>query len=200
MNEVESQAPALAERFVYSKWVTALVAIVAVMGLVGWFARHEPFLGPIRIATGIQGGQYDRFGQAIGKHLEKSAKRKVEVIHTEGSLENRRMLLDGEVHLALFAHGVAPLDSLTAIAPLYRSISHVVVRDSSDIHSITDLDGKNLTIGPVASGYYRNALAILNHYGVTPGNNSERHFSELAEDKELDAAIVTTWFFNYNLR
>ena len=187
-------------RFKYSILVGWAVGVAAVLGLVVWFARTETLPDPIRIATGIKGGQYAKFGQVIGKHLEKLTKRKVELVLTAGSVENREKLINGEVHLGLVQNGGASMDSLVAVAPLYRSIVHVVARKNRGISSVSDLAGKRLIVGPVGSGNYQNSVAMLEHYGIDLGNKGDQHFLDLADDPELDAAIVTTGFFNRNLR
>ena len=152
------------------------------------------------MARVLKGGQYAKFGQVIGKHLEKLTNRKVELVLTEGSVENREKLIKGEVHLGLVQNGAVPLDSLVAVAPLYRSIVHVVARKNRGISSVSDLADKRLILGPARSGHHQNSVAMLEHYGIYPRDEDARYFLDLAADPALDAAIVTTGFFNRNLR
>ncbi|MDX1738072.1 MAG: TAXI family TRAP transporter solute-binding subunit [Alphaproteobacteria bacterium] len=126
-----------------------------------------------------------------------------------GSIENLRDLRTGEVESALVRadvanqafKGIGPFlhegenTNLRVIANMFPVTAHIIVLGSSDIHSVSDLKGKKVSIGAEGSGTRLFARAMLQAYdmdlysiryrNMLPGTAIDR----LAEG-ELDAAIV----------
>jgi uncharacterized protein len=94
---------------------------------------------------------------------------------TPGSVENLRLIDAGQIEsgfaqadLAGWAyHGVnmfaaaGPLRRLRAIASLFPSAAHLVVRADSPIRSLADLRGKSISLGEVGSGSAADATVLL---------------------------------------
>jgi TRAP transporter TAXI family solute receptor len=156
----------------------------------------------VRIATSSDGGLYSRVGDSLKPILEEQLGRPVELVHTRGSVENRRLLMSGDVDLAILQDGSIDSRGLAVIAPLYHEIMHVLVRKGSGIESIEQFKGRSVAIGRLDSGMHESALTLLRHYGLSPLDlrESDRYFGDLLTDPGLEAAIVTTGFLNGDLQ
>jgi hypothetical protein len=75
------------------------------------------------------------------------------------------------------------------------------VRRASGIHSVRELEGRAVVLGPVGSGMRESAMRILDHYRLDVGKltSTEHYFQDLASDPSLDAAIITTGMTNPDL-
>lgn len=104
--------------------------------------------------------------------------------------------------MAILQNGAVPMDGLTVVAPLHYDVVHVVVRRDRGIHSILDLEGKTVVLGPAGSGMRRSAEDVLDHYDLTDRvvDRSSAYFHDMLEDPSLDAAIVTTGVANTDLK
>ena len=88
------------------------------------------------------------------------------------------------------------IDSFVAIGYLYPELVQVVVAADSDIKTIADLKGKNVSVGAVGSGVYFNAVQLLGEAGLTLEDIKPQHlsFDESAtsfQNRQLDAFFVT---------
>ena len=88
------------------------------------------------------------------------------------------------------------IDSFVAIGSLYPELVQVVVPAESDIKTIADLKGKNVSVGAVGSGVYFNAVQLLGEAGLTLEDIKPQHlsFDESAtsfQNRQLDAFFVT---------
>ncbi|MEE8525369.1 MAG: TAXI family TRAP transporter solute-binding subunit, partial [Thermoanaerobaculia bacterium] len=174
--------------------------VLLVGSVVAWYVTREKLPAKIRIATAMEGGLYYQVGVGLRPFLEQHAKREVEILVTQGSVEDRELLLRGEADLAILQGGAVELDGLVAVAPLYRDLVHVVVRRDRGLESIRDLQGRSVVLGPEGSGMRESAKAVLRHYGIEVADegDSTRYFMDLATE-DLDAAVVTTGLLNPDL-
>ena len=192
------------KKFSLRRWITwGLVALIVVC-VVAWFVTREVLPREIRIATATKGGFYYKFASALKPHLERRTGRSVALLETKGSVQNRELLLAGKAHLAIMQAGAFPMDGLSALAPLYPDVVHVIARQGRGIASIRDLAGKSVSLGRRGSGNRNSALLILEHYDVDPEKleQNETYFKDLLDDEldvPLDAAIVTTGLLNPDL-
>ena len=179
-------------------WTMAAIIVVSV---VLWSVTHERLPRNIRVATAASGGLYHEFGETLGAELSQHRGVDITVLVTEGSPKNRRRLLDGTAELAVLQAGSVSMNGLVALAPLYRDVMLVVVRDGRGIHEIRALAGKRVAIGLHHSGMQVSALGLLEQYHITLDRleAEERYFLDLLEDPTLDAAIVTTGLLNPDL-
>jgi len=192
-----------------SRWRTALgrrsvaagMLAIIVGSLVWYFSPHTP-PSTFRIPTSPKGGLYSRVGASLKPILAQQLGRPVELVHTKGSVENRRMLLAGDVDLAILQDGSIDSHGLAVIAPLYHEVVHVLVREESELNSIDDFKGRAVAIGPLDSGMHESALILLRHYGLSAADlrESDRYFAEILTDPKIEAAIVTTGFLNGDLQ
>ncbi len=108
----------------------------------------------IRFATGQPGGVYSWFGREFKKfagHFD------VQLIQTEGSVENLRLLSEGKADLAVIQSDVLtklPRNTVTEQAVLYPEVIQLIANRESSIKQVKDIDPeKNLVyVGPKESG------------------------------------------------
>jgi TRAP-type uncharacterized transport system substrate-binding protein len=90
-----------------------------------------------------------------------------------------------------------------ATLPLYGlptldrdGVVYVVVRESSNIHQITDLRGKRISLGPKTLGMRDAAAKVLQAHGMKVKDLDEGTvdalFEEFLQDTTIDGAIITT--------
>lgn len=128
---------------------------------------------------------------------------------TSGSFENVEAVAAGQLESALAQadvvywayHGTGPfrdkgaLGKLRAVANLFSSTVHVVVRANSSLFSMEDLRGHRVSLGEVGSGTHVVAETVLDAYGFAEGDIKPFHHkpgpaSDLLHDGELDAFFV----------
>ena len=117
---------------------------------------------PLRICTGGESGKYYQTAAEIGAQLKGAVA--VEVIATNGSLDNFQRLSDGTCDAAIVqsdAYGIFTSTNPTArlnierVVPLYDEYVHLVCNREAGINSVRDLVGKpdaRVLVGPNGSG------------------------------------------------
>jgi TRAP transporter TAXI family solute receptor len=92
--------------------------------------------------------------------------------------------------------GKAPADRLRALANLYHESVHLVVRADSDLHAVTDLKGRRVSLDAEGSGSIVDARLVLAAFGLSEAD-LEASYTPLAasidrmRDGELDAFFLT---------
>lgn len=128
---------------------------------------------------------------------------------TGGSVANLEAIASGELEsgfsqadIAYWAYhgtgvfrGKPAYSNLRTIANLYPEKVHVVVRADSDLHTIADLKGHRIALGPEGSGTYVDALIVLRAYGlqeheVVGTHDTTGHAADLLRDDALDAFFI----------
>jgi TRAP transporter TAXI family solute receptor len=122
--------------------------------------RTEP-AGHLRLAAGDPGGLYLAFAEILGKQLHtRYPSITVDVLPTEGTVENLARLRSGDVDLGLALADVAERDRADgaagtapqAVARVYENYLQVIVRESAAAKQLSDLAGLRASIGPAGSG------------------------------------------------
>src|SRR5262245_8821898 len=122
--------------------------------------RTEPS-GHLRLAAGDPGGLYLAFAELLAKQLNtRYPSVTVDVLATEGTVENLALLRAGQVDLGLALADVADQDRATepadtapkAVAQVYENYLQVIVRETSAAKQLSDLEGMRVSIGPSGSG------------------------------------------------
>ena len=142
--------------------------------------------------------------------VRQSAGIEVDLLPTEGSVANLRMLADRTAQFALVQNDMArnaylgrgrfagqPQEGLRAVATLFPEPVHLVARADSGIVNVTDLRGKRVGVGPEGSGTRSNATTVLSLNGIaletlgsTAALNLPDALAALREGK-LDALFAT---------
>jgi len=179
-----------------------LLAILA-FWLAAQFIKPAP-PGHLTLATGGEGGAYQRFGALYTDVLARYGVR-LEAQPSAGSLENLQRLRDQSIAVdAAFIQGGAARpqdgDRLVSLGDLYYEPLWVfyrqgVVKRDKDGDQILDLKGRRLAIGQAGSGTHYLALELLAANGLDAKNTQLTEaggFDIVArlQKGELDAAFV----------
>jgi uncharacterized protein len=114
----------------------------------------------LRLAAGERGGLYLAFAELLAERIRvRYPDIDVEVVPTEGSVDNLARLRAGDVDMGLSLADVAEQDRAgladaapQAVARVYENYLQVVVRDSAGIQQLSDLQGRRVSIGAAGSG------------------------------------------------
>jgi TRAP transporter TAXI family solute receptor len=160
----------------------------------------------LTIATASPGGTYHAYGEGLVQLLTRKLGLPVFMRATEGPVENLKLLETREVELAFVTLGIAQqgwsgtgdwtggrqLRSARALFPMYDTPFQFIVVADSGIHSVADLAGKRVGIGPQGGtgGVYTPLLfkAIKTDANFTTGS-----WTDLAAQLSaggLDALVV----------
>jgi TRAP transporter TAXI family solute receptor len=117
--------------------------------------------GHVRLAAGDPGGMYLAFAELLTNRIQaRYPNIAVDVLPTEGSVDNLARLRSGEVDLGLALADVAERDRATgpagtapvAVARVYENYLQVIVRDFPGAHQLPDLQGRHVSFGAAQSG------------------------------------------------
>jgi eukaryotic-like serine/threonine-protein kinase len=151
----------------------------------------------IQIAAGREGGMYSEFSRQLAEELEPLLERPVEAVPTTGSADNRQLLRDGTVHLALMQAGLLHGDEVRVVAPVFHEVVHVIARSDRSCRRIFDLQGRAVCLGEPGSGSRITGEAVLRYYGLeTQRDSRDGDWKRFLGDPRMDAAIVTVGLGN----
>jgi uncharacterized protein len=134
--------------------------VAATMLVASCSLRSDPE-GRIRLAAGDPGGMYLAFAEILAKRIQaRYPGITVDVIATEGTVENLNRLRAGGVDMGLALADVAERDRSTgppataprAVARVYENYLQVIVRESSAVNQLSDLQGMRVSLGAAGSG------------------------------------------------
>lgn len=186
--------------------IIAAVAL-AIFGTGGAMAEE------MRIGTASQGGAFFPMGQSISNLVNKYAGGEISMVPivTGGSVQNPRLLANGELEIAITNNNLAklalagkgpyssgPLD-IAAVAALHPSVLHMITLEGSDIETFEDLKGKRVAVGPAGGGTLGFLDFLLPLHGMTMDDFTPSFldygdgFSQLA-DGNVDAALALSGY------
>ena len=138
-----------------------------IMGLifgVAWF-RDRNDIYTLTLATGSRSGQYYAFGKAFAKIVTKyNSHIKINLIESNGSLENAQLIQAQSVDLALVQSDTSVSPSTKAVSFLFPEIFHLIARKDSGIQQVSDLANQAIALMPKGSGSYNIFWVLSNHY------------------------------------
>ena len=177
------------------------MALVLIASPVVWWITRDPLPGTIRIATAEVGGLYHELASALGEHLERRTGRKVQLLPSKGSVENRELLRGGATELAIMQAAAVPLSELAVLAPLYPEVLHVIVRRGSEVAEVRDIAQRSFALGREGSGMRASTKLLFEHYRMQFADvrDNDAYFLELEQRPELEGAVVTTGIGNPDL-
>ena len=154
----------------------------------------------VHIATGVEGGRYREVMESLGRELASRTESQFAFHETSGTLENMRLVAQGEVDFALIQSGVTvpdrlASDNLRCVGNIYSESVLLLIRRDSGIADGTQLASRTVSLGLKESGDYAAATSILDHLGVSEGDINPRYlaYSDIIDgfrEGSLDAAIV----------
>ncbi|MCP4660707.1 MAG: TAXI family TRAP transporter solute-binding subunit [bacterium] len=130
----------------------------------------------LKIATGGSQGAYYAFAERYREILARHGYR-LEVVETAGSIENLRLLREGEVSLALLQGGTADEAAATqfeSLASLFFEPLWVFTHRELPVNRLNDLRGHRLAVGAPGSGTRTLTLQLLAANGID-GDTAELH-------------------------
>jgi TRAP transporter TAXI family solute receptor len=176
-------------------WGAAGVLSFLVVGLSALLFTTGPTVGSpqvLTLATGPTLGVYYPIGVGIGEVIEQHLPNvDVEVIVTDGSLDNMRRLDRGEVDLAFGQNDIVfhtvrtdrvlgrPNDELVGLALLYEEVGQVVVASTAAVERIEDLRGQSVSFGLPGSGSRFSSELLFAHFGMGEDDIDLSALSEL---------------------
>ena len=131
--------------------------------------------GRLRLAAGDPGGLYLAFAEILAKQMKsRYPDITVEVLPTEGTVENLSRLRSGDVDLGLALADVAERDATTgpaatapqAVARVYENYLQVIVREDAAVQQISDLQARRVSIGPRGSGAAATSQVLFESAGL----------------------------------
>lgn len=152
-------------------------------------APEAPAPRPFRLATGPEGAVYRELGAAYAQLVNREwPQAQLEVLHTQATVENLRLLADGGAECG-FANvdAAVALPQLRALARVYDSVLQVVVPSGSPIRSLRELHGRPVAFGLELSGTAFTAGAVLRLLGVEA---QQVHLSQRDSVAALETGLV----------
>jgi TRAP transporter TAXI family solute receptor len=137
---------------------------------------HRGAGGRVRLAAGDPGGLYLAFAELLATQMKnRYPDIAVDVIPTEGSVENLALLRSADADMGLALADVAERDRATlpignapqAVARVYENYLQVVVRDAAPVRQLADLAGLRVSIGPRGSGAAMTSEVLFEAAGLS---------------------------------
>lgn len=163
----------------------------------------------MHLTTGMPGAGFYPLGAALATAYERLLPTvDVELHESSGSVEAVQAIQDGRADVGFALTDVTYLaytgaleedprrfDRLRGIAVLELTALHFIVRAGSNIHDVSDLRGRRVSIGPTGSGTALASDAVIRSYGLDPDTvvAEAMPWNEAAQrlvDGSLDAAFV----------
>ncbi|HNV70984.1 MAG TPA: TAXI family TRAP transporter solute-binding subunit [Candidatus Ozemobacteraceae bacterium] len=188
----------------------ASVAVMLIISLCGCGKPKGLTVKELRIATGSRSGTYFPVGETIARALkEHFSDVHVQVLETDGSVQNMQLLQEGKANLALVQSDIAnyavqgknmfirqKILGVSGIAPLFPEVIQIITRRADAIKDLKSLKGKKVAVGTQESGTYYNAQQILAQSGmwdeVNRVNLSPWEAMSSLERRSVDAFFFTT--------
>lgn len=169
-------------------WTRALGALALGLSLAGSALAQSGQPRHYSVATGAEGGTYYPVGVALALvakiNLQASHGIDVEGIPSAGSVDNIRLLREGEAQFAIlqtmigrWAHeGTAPFDTvgpqenLRAVTMLWPDAEHFLIltelAETGTVDDLANLTGRGFSIGQLASGTEYTNRFLFGNYGL----------------------------------
>jgi TRAP transporter TAXI family solute receptor len=128
------------------------------------------------IAAGEHGGLYIAFAELMAERLTRRfPDLSVDVLTTDGSVDNLALIRGGKADLGLALSDVAQIDrrkfpqaAPMAVSRVYENYLQLVVADRSPVASIADLRGLRVSLGAPSSGAAVTCDVMLRAAGLRP--------------------------------
>lgn len=155
----------------------------------------------IKIAGGIEGGMYLQFAERLGKNMQHQLELPVTVSPSSGSVDNVQQLHAGDVDLAFVQASALDGQRDAIVAAVFYEYVHVIVRRRLGLKTLTELEGRRVSLGNSNTGSRLTAKDLLAKARVTTAPDARNQpWTALRDDPTLDAAIVTVGSDNPTIR
>ena len=184
-----------------SMWGWALL-LGLIASMIIWLVSRDPGSRDLVLVTGHEGGLYHRFGEELKAIYERRTGKTMVVHASPGSRANQTALREEDAEIAILQAGSIDLEGVDLFCALYPEVVHLIVRRDLPVHRVEELEGRRLLLGSLESGMRRSALELLGQYQLSDRilEVTNRYFSALMSDPELEGAVVTTGILNPDLQ
>jgi TRAP transporter TAXI family solute receptor len=183
-------------------WILLILLTVGTLALSMWLMGPSP-PKKIVMATGAPGGGYAKFGEKYKERLAKMGL-EVELVNTNGSIDNLEQLVQGKADIA-FAQGGTyrliddPKKEVRGIAAIYLEPLWVFYRGRKKVRTFSDFKGKRISIGPPGSGTEAVGEILLKTHGITRANSrvvnlSMKDARQMLDRRLLDVAVFVSTY------
>ncbi|HTL89409.1 MAG TPA: TAXI family TRAP transporter solute-binding subunit [Leptolyngbya sp.] len=128
------------------------------IGIVLWTTGCNRSPQSIALSSGTTNGYYSRLADQISSVAQRTGNIEVQNRKSQGSIENLNRLLDRQVDFALVQLDVVSdamrQGKVQAVAILANEPIHIIALKDSNLRSISDLNGKRVSVGTQGSGIY----------------------------------------------
>ena len=140
--------------------------------------------GPtLRLATGSTTGTYFALGTALRTtNSEVSSSFALEVLKTNGSVDNMQLVADGEAELAFVQSDTEIRHDVALVAELYQEVLYILVRAEGEVRMLDELRGKRVFLGMDGSGAQVLARRLMHHFHI-----EVEEVTDLSPDASLKA-------------
>lgn len=189
-----------------NKLISVIFFVMTLLTITGCGSKTKSGLS-LKMGTGEEDGNYYNYGTNLAQEVAEQSDYNIEVLSTNGSVANLRLISEGYVDIAIvqsdamadalsglgdFSQGA--LSGFHVLAGLYTEQCQVVVSADSDIESIKDLKGKRVSIGAEDSGVVKNAEDILASYGLNRRNIQSYNLDFAESAKALQNGDIDAFF------
>ncbi len=147
----------------------------------------------IALSSGTPNGYYSRLADQIRSATQRTVNIETQNLKSQGSIENLNRLLDRRVDFALVQLDVVSdamrQGKVQAVAILANEPIHIIALKDAKVRSITDLNGKRVSIGTQGSGIRYTSDYLAQAFNLTIQKQSadfDTTFRKLS-DRQLDA-------------
>lgn len=159
----------------------------------------------IRIGTAAEGGNYYIFGSELNA-IDSLENYNINIKRTAGSAANMRLLSENYLQMAVVQTDIIDdawngrngfteeYRDFGAVAGLFTESCQIAVRSDSDIKSVIDLKGKNVSIGEEESGTAHNARQILTSYGIAEDMIKTVNLDYADAASQLESGSIDAFF------
>ncbi|CAD5108007.1 TAXI family TRAP transporter solute-binding subunit [Zestomonas carbonaria] len=172
-------------------WVIPVLALL--VGALFYFVAPPPPMHA-RLATGAAGGGYHAFAEKLRVELERQGFT-LELVKSQGSLDNLDKLVKGEVELALVQSGQEMTldkevrDTLSGLGVMYREPLWLFTRQSVKFDHLADLLKLRVATGAESSGTQAVTAALLAANRIDAGHYPER-WQQVGGSRAADALVA----------
>lgn len=145
--------------------VVLALGALALAGVSGWYALTPTPPQVLRVAVGGKGGNIDTLMGEVAAIVQTQSKTiRLEIVHTDGSATNARLVADRKAELASVQADILAAPSVRLVAAVAREHFQFLTRASAGIRSLRDLEGKRLALPPQGTSGNDNFHAIAAHH------------------------------------
>ena len=197
--------PIMKGAYPMKKLLILILALCLMLPASAALAKEYMILG-----TGSTGGTYYSLGGDIASLWMKYLDVDVTATETAASKANILAINEGEQELGLAQNDMMyyaatgdadvfageKIEGFATIASLYPEAVQIVVGADTDITKVSDLKGKNVSIGQIGSGTMYNAIQVLGAAGLSVDDVNAQYlsFTESAaafQNRQVDALFIT---------